>query len=402
MALTTDPAPPALPTGPVDLAVVGAGIVGLAHAIDAVERGMRVAVVERDARAVGASLRNFGHICATPQTGIALDYALTAREKWLRLADLAGFEIARAGTLVVARTDAELGVLEEFAAERGTEQVRLRSRAEVGRLFTPAADPGSEIVGGAHLPLDLRVDPREAIPALARWLATRDAQFLWHTHVGAVAEGVVHTARGDLAATAIVHAAGHDIDRLFPAIAAEHGVRRCRLQMLEIAPPGDIRIEPAVLTGYSMLRYGGLAATASAATVRREITDRAPETLDAVMNLMLTQRPDGSVVLGDTHHYARTHLPFDDEDIADLVLREGARLFATETLPVRKRWRGVYADAPDTDFLVAAPAPGVRVVSVTSGIGMTTALGLAPTVVEQLVRARIEPGDPLRRSPGPA
>lgn len=134
-----------------------------------------------------------------------------------------------------------------------------------------------------------------------------------------------------------------------------------------------------------MLRYGGLAATAAAATVRREITDRAPETLDAVMNLMLTQRPDGSVVLGDTHHYARTHLPFDEEAVADLVLREGARLFGADALSVRRRWRGVYADSPDTDFLVAAPAPGVRVVSVTSGIGMTTALGLAPTVVAQLV-----------------
>ncbi|MFI9532980.1 hypothetical protein ACIG56_07035 [Nocardia fusca] len=165
----------------------------------------------------------------------------------------------------------------------------------------------------------------------------------------------------------------------------EHGVRRCRLQMPEVAPPGDIRIEPAVLTGYSMLRYGGLAATASAAAVRREITDRAPETLDAVMNLMLTQRPAGSVVLGDTHHYARTHLPFDEEDIADLVLREGARLFSAGELSVRRRWRGVYADSLETDFLVAAPTPGIRVVSVTSGIGMTTALSLAPTVVDQLV-----------------
>jgi hypothetical protein len=44
-----------------------------------------------------------------------------------------------------------------------------------------------------------------------------------------------------------------------------------------------------------------------------------------------------------------------------------------------------HADSPKTDFLVAATAPGIRVVSVTSGIGMTTALGLAPTVVDQLV-----------------
>jgi D-hydroxyproline dehydrogenase subunit beta len=45
---------------------------------------------------------------------------------------------------------------------------------------------------------------------------------------------------------------------------------------------------------------------------------RRSQGLDRVVNLMLTQRPDGSVVLGDTHHYDRTHQPFDDEGIAEL------------------------------------------------------------------------------------
>jgi ferredoxin-NADP reductase len=44
----------------------------------------------------------------------------------------------------------------------------------------------------------------------------------------------------------------------------------------------------------------------------------------------------------------------------------------------------VYASAPQEEFLVAATAPGVRAVSITTGIGMTTALGLAPTVVDEL------------------
>lgn len=91
-----------------------------------------------------------------------------------------------------------------------------------------------------------------------------------------------------------------------------------------------------------------------------------------------------SEIVGDTHHYERTHPPFDEEDVADLVLCEGARLFAAGPLTVRRRWRGIYADSPRTDFLVAAPEPGVRVVAVTSGIGMTTALGLAPAVLDGL------------------
>ncbi|MGO8608767.1 FAD-dependent oxidoreductase, partial [Rhizobium johnstonii] len=77
-------------TAPVDVLVVGGGIVGLGAAYAAHRRGLSVAVVERSERATGASIRNFGHICVTPQTGDALAYGTIAREVWLQLATDAG------------------------------------------------------------------------------------------------------------------------------------------------------------------------------------------------------------------------------------------------------------------------------------------------------------------------
>ena len=50
-----------------DLAVVGAGICGLAHALAAARRRKRVVVIDRDAQANGASIRNFGFITVTGQ-----------------------------------------------------------------------------------------------------------------------------------------------------------------------------------------------------------------------------------------------------------------------------------------------------------------------------------------------
>ena len=363
-----------------DLVVVGAGVVGLAHAIEARARGLSVVVVERDARAVGASVRNFGHVGTTLQGGEAAAYAAAARDLWLNLAPKAGFEVREAGTVVVARSEAELAVLEEFAGEH-PDLARLLGPGQIRDLFPLAT---AEVVGGAHLPQDLRIDPREAIPALAAWLESTGVRFAWNTHVGSVEEGVVHTTRGDFHGARTVCACGHSLDRLFPDIAEDYGLQRCLLHMLEVAPPGNVRIGPAILTGTSMLRYPALAAMPSVAAVRAEIEKQHPELLERAVNLMLTQRPDGSVVLGDTHHYDLTHQPFDDECAAELLLREGSRLLGSN-LTVRRRWRGIYSESPITDFLIARPHPDTRVVSVTTGIGMTTALGVAPAVLDQLL-----------------
>jgi glycine/D-amino acid oxidase-like deaminating enzyme len=51
-----------------DLAIVGAGILGLAHALAAARQGRRVVVIDREARAIGASVRNFGFVTVTGQS----------------------------------------------------------------------------------------------------------------------------------------------------------------------------------------------------------------------------------------------------------------------------------------------------------------------------------------------
>jgi FAD dependent oxidoreductase TIGR03364 len=370
-----------------DLVVVGAGIVGLAHAVQAVDRGLSVTLVERDERAVGASVRNFGHGCVTAQEGAALRFGERARGTWLRLAREAGFWARECGTLVVARHDDERACLAELAGRRGSDEVVLLDAPAV-RVRVPVAPRG--LVGGAFLPRDLRVDPRGAVPAIAAWLARQPGvRLLWSTPVTRVEPGVVHTARGEIPGHSIVVCVGHDLDRLLPAVAEDAGVHRCELRMLQVRVPGGISLEPALLTGSSMLRYPAFAGTDGAAALRRRWARERPEMLDAVVNHMLTQRPDGDLVVGDTHAYARTHHPVDppaSESLDELLLAETRALLGRDDVAVVHRWRGVYASA-GTEFLRARVAPGVMAVSVTSGIGMTTAFGLAPDVLDELIGA---------------
>ncbi|MGW6447744.1 TIGR03364 family FAD-dependent oxidoreductase [Lentzea sp. NPDC055074] len=382
----------------VDLVVVGAGIVGLAHAWHAVRRGLSVVVVERDSHAVGASVRNFGHGCFTAQDGVAFEYATAARGEWLALAREAGFWVRESGTLVVARAEDELAVLEEFAEVRDVElfnnpsnrslndpakgsfndpDVGLLNKPKVGLLNDPS------ILGAARLPLDIRVDPREAVHAIAGLLNDRGVEFRWSTNVLTVEPGLVRTSRGEIHCRATVVAVGHDVDRFFPDLAEEHEVQRCQLRMLRVAHDGVV--DPAVLTGFSMLRYDAFARCPSLTKVRERLTNDHPELVEAGLNLMFTQLPDGSLTIGDTHHYSRTVDPYRPEDLDDLVLTETARLLGVPRLRVLERWRGIYASAPEP-FLTATPVPLTRAVSVTSGIGMTTALGLAPAVLDDLLQ----------------
>ncbi|MGW4794688.1 hypothetical protein ACWEPC_19995 [Nonomuraea sp. NPDC004297] len=161
-------------------------------------------------------------------------------------------------------------------------------------------------------------------------------------------------------------------------------MRRCVLRMLRVADPHGRRVDPAVLSGFSLLRYGGFAACPTLPALRARLAAERPELTAIGLNLMFTQRPGGDLTVGDTPAYAETPEPFDDEALDEHVLTEAARLLGAGRLTVRQRWRGVYATTREP-FLVAEPAPGVRVVSVTSGIGMTTALGLAPEVLDGLL-----------------
>jgi FAD dependent oxidoreductase TIGR03364 len=378
--------------GRFDLVVVGAGVVGLAHAAEGARRGLRVAVVERDAFARGASVRNFGHGCVSGQAGEALRYARVARDRWLELGELAGFYAEPTGTVVAARGDEEMAVLAEFA-QAGAAPVGLLDADQV-RARVPLR--AKRLVGGAYLPWDIRVNPREAVGALARWLEAEGVTFHWRTSALGVSPGVLHASRGDLEAGAIVLATGHDVDHLFPELAEQAAVRRCVLHMLRVAAPveGGIgagnpaRFGPGVLTGLSLLRYPGFGDCPSLPALRARFEDERPDLLAVDMNLMFTQLPDGDLLIGDTHDRAVTHAPFADERVDDLLLAETAELLGVGSgeLVVRERWRGTYASAPGREFLVGAPLPGVRVVVVTTGIGMTTSHGLAAEVLDELFR----------------
>ncbi|QJW35048.1 TIGR03364 family FAD-dependent oxidoreductase [Cellulosimicrobium protaetiae] len=365
---------------PAHVVVVGAGVVGLGAAAEAHRRGHRVTVVEQASAVVGSSVQNFGHVCTTAQAGQARTYALAARERWLALGAAAGFAVAPVGTHVVARTAAELRLLGELADERGADEVRLLG-ADEARAALPVR--AADVVGAAHLPLDLQVDPRAAAPALAAWLASQGVEFRWRTAARTVRTGRVETTRGPLDADVVVVATHHDLDRLLPDVAASVGLRRCRLHMLRVRPGSPLGLRTPLLTGWSTVRYAALTACPSAPDVAAELSAADPDAARWDVNLMATPQADGTLLLGDTHARGNDAPVFQDEAGFEVLLRLARDLFGRDDLAVVERWQGTYASAPDRELLLAEPEPGVHVATVTTGIGMTTGLGLAADALDR-------------------
>lgn len=357
-----------------DVVVVGSGIVGLAHAYHAHQRGLTVAVVDHADTIAGASVQNFGHACITAQSGEALSYAQTGRRHWLDLSRAAGFWSRESGTHCVARHDDELRVLEQFADARGPEQTQLLDRNQILERLPIAGDG---VTGGLYMPMDLQVDPRQAAPSIARWLAENGVDFHWRTAASSFDPGVVHTSRGDLYADTIFVTVNYDIDRLFPEYAERGGLVRCRLHMMRARIELPKALPTPLFTGWSLLRYSGFDGLPAVADVAARLGEDYPDYLALDLHQMYTPQPDGSILIGDTHIRDISSSPFQSEAGFDALIAETKSMFGVDRIEVTERWQGVYSSAPGSEFLLIQPIPGVHVVTVTTGIGMTTSMGLA-------------------------
>ena len=358
-----------------DLAVVGAGIVGLAHALAGVRRGLRVAVFERDARANGASVRNFGFVTITGQeAGDTRRRALRSREIWEEVALEARIDILQRGTLFVARRPEALAVLEEFAAGEMGGGCELVSAREA-RQRLPQLRAG--IAGALASPHELRIEARDAIPAIAAWLEERHGVvFSWENPTLAIEGTSVRHAHGTLEARAVVVAPGTSVVEFAPQYARRVELRQCTLQMMRIAAPG-LRLPAVVMSDLSLLRYGGLASLDAAAALRARVERECPRAIAEGIHLIVAQSADGSLVIGDSHRYAAHPDPFASPELDGLIVDELRALLDLDRVEVTERWLGHYPVANVKPLLRERIAPGVELVSVTNGLGMSTAFAIA-------------------------
>ena len=367
-----------------DLAVVGAGVIGLAHAYTAARAGKRVVVIERDVRANGASIRNFGFITVTGQArGDSWRLARRTRDVWAEVAHAANLSIEHEGLYLAARSPEALAVIEAFLATEMGEGCKRLSPEDFRRRTDGLGGP--DLMGALHSPHEIRVESRKVIPALAAWLETAlGVVFFKETVVFDAAPPRLRTSRGTIEAEAAVVCPGDDFSTLYPERIAAYGLKRCRLSMLKLADPG-FRLPGALMSDLSLVRYRGYGALPEARALEARLRAEQPRHFDNGVHLIVAQGADGRLIVGDSHHYDRLPPPFAPAEAEEDILDEYRRATGRSAPAVLERWTGVYAVADDRTYLIDTPEPGVRLVIVTSGTGASTSFGIAERVIGDLL-----------------
>ncbi len=366
-----------------DVAIVGAGLLGLAHALAAARLGKRVIVFERDAQANGASIRNFGFVTVTGQeVGECWQMSRRSRDVWTELVGQAGIEILHRGTVIAARRPEAVAVLDAFLATEMGEGCAWLT-AEQALDHCPMIRP--DAMAFAHSPHELRVESRTAIPKLAAWLQEHHGvDFRWCCQVVGFQRPEVRTSDGVFEADALIVCPGDDFRALYADRLAVFGLSRCKLHMLRVRPGRSDPLGAAIVSDLTLARYKGYAALPEARELKRVLTQEQPAHLENGVHLIAVQSADGSLVVGDSHHYGTTPDPFSCQDIEALILGELESVLDLGRIDVTERWTGTYAIAADRWRLTDAPDEATRIVIVTAGCGASTAFAIGEETINQL------------------
>ncbi len=365
--------------------VVGAGIVGLAVARALAIRKYDVKHIERNTRATGASIRNFGMIWLIGQPdGELYERALLSAGIWKEICNDAGIWYDEVGSLHVAYNQFEWDVLQDLAETYGHRQYSLLSPDEVREHSSVIVK--ENLMGGLYSPQEIIVDPREAIKMIPDYLQKKyGVEFLWGKAVTEINYPSVFTADEEYQADEIYVCSGADFETLYPSFYSVIPVTKCKLQMIRMAAqPGNERIGPAICGGLSLVHYKSFAAADSLPALKEYFEKEYPEYLKWGIHVMVSQNEIGELTVGDSHEYGLVHDPFDKHFINQMILDYLKKFTSFKDETVIETWNGIYPKLTNGETeLILQPEEGVTIINCLGGAGMTLSFGLCEQIVSK-------------------
>ena len=358
-------------TAAYDVVVVGAGIVGAACADALSRRGLKVAVVERDVVGSGATAAGMGHLVVMDDSEAQFALTRYSQRLWQQLAPElpAEVEYQQCGTIWVAADEEEIEEVKRKARyyrERGVPTTILDGEA----LARMEPNLRAGMAGGLLVPEDAVVYPPCAAGFLLGRAQTRGAQLLFG-NVQEIGNGAVRLADDrHLSARFVVNAAGAWASGLTPALDIKK--RKGHLVITD-RYPGFVR--------HQLVELGYLRSAHSLTT-------------DSVA-FNIQPRQTGQMLIGSSRQYGVEHKQIDAEILSRMLRRALEFMPALAQTSTIRTWTGFRAATPDKLPIIGeSPAdPSLYFATGHEGLGITTALGTAELLADQMLRNK--PAIPL-------
>ena len=350
-----------------DVVIVGAGIVGAACANAFAERGLRVAVVDRDVVGSGATAAGMGHIVVMDDSDAQFALTHYSQRLWQELRpDLPeDVEFEQSGTIWVAADEDEISEVRrkhEYYKKRAVAVEVMDAR----QLKEAEPNLRDGLAGGLLVPGDAVLYP----PCAARFLIlraqSRGAKLRLGAYVVQISEGSVRLSDGqEIAGGTVVNAAGANAAELTSGIDVKK--RKGHLVITD-RYPGFLR--------HQLVELGYLK---SAHSVSRD---------SVAFNVQ--PRRTGQILIGSSRQYGAEHKEVDQVMLAKMVRRAQEYMPTLGSMSAVRVWTGFRAATPDKLPLIG-PCPGYKSVFLATGhegLGITTSLGTARILVDQVTGSK--------------
>ena len=362
-----------------DVAIIGGGIVGLAHAYLALKQGLKVVLFERNDYVVNVAVRNFGLIWPIGERpGPRYSRGLRGISYWKALATEAEFWFNQNGSLHVAMSDQEWKALNEFYdmfVDRDGYELELLDKNRVEEYGYVLNHDLAK--GGLFSKTEATVNPREAIRKLSVWLETSfDIELRYgHTILNLAYPSIVtndeHWEVGN-----IVICSELDFRKFYPELYSNLSSRDKYFQMLKVVSIDDgIKLGPSICNGLLPERLGSFQDCPSFA----ELVNRGPEQ----RCMLLTQNNHGELIVDDAHFENFISTPTELQEDNPLLTQLHA-YFKLQDCEITEKWLGIQRlTDPMEEHILMQPQDGVYIVNVGERNELTSCFGLAEEVIQK-------------------
>ncbi len=377
-----------------DLAIVGGGILGTFHAYHALEKGLKVVLIERNTRPVDATVRNFGQVVPSGMNSKWQLFGRKSLEVYSKIQSQFNIYISNCGSIYIASDYEELALIEElYQINKLNEYPSILLSAKEALQKYPALNP-SYCKGALFFPQEVSADPRLLIHSVHKFLGEySNFSFLPNTiiqNVHSELDFVILTDNkgAEIKAGKVIVCSGSDFETLFPEVFEKSDLELVKLQMLRLKPQKSVKIPGNILTGLSIRRYESFRECPSYAQIKSK-EDSNSFWKKWGVHILFKQEQDGTIILGDSHEYAdvknRNDLDFYlKEDVNQYFISEAKKIMNLETWEVDSAWAGFYSQCKTQDIFQYSPYHNVHIVTGIGGKGMTVSAGFSYQYINEL------------------